>query len=133
MDEPQTCGKGLAEQSPLPAKLGELTAAVAQNLATHMTALDLTDGNTARERDAYARLTSEHRTMAAQLESTATEMAGYRDLPMGRHRQELMAGLPFIDAFERFVQVEQELLALLETRLEQDREMLAQMRSAGGR
>ena len=49
MDEQQTCGKGLAEHSVLPAKLGELTAAIAAILEHHQTALDLTDENARKE------------------------------------------------------------------------------------
>jgi hypothetical protein len=36
MEDQRTCGKGLAEHSALPAKLGELTAAMAENLEIHM-------------------------------------------------------------------------------------------------
>ena len=38
-----------------------------------------------------------------------------------------------LDAFAAFLTTEQQLLALLQERLEQDREMLDQMRTAGGR
>jgi hypothetical protein len=47
-DQP-TCGKGLAESSILPAKLGNLIAAMAGNLVVHMKALDLTDSNSQAE------------------------------------------------------------------------------------
>jgi hypothetical protein len=60
------------------------------------------------------------------------EMAGYRDLPMGRHDRPVMASPPAVEAFERFVQVEQELLALLQQRVPQDQRMLEQMREGGG-
>lgn len=127
MDEQPTCGKGLAANSSLPAKLGELTAAVAGVLETHMTALDLTDQNSAREHQAYAALAKEHRETAARLRATAERMAGYRDLPMGRHDMRVMAGSNAREAFATFVRLEQELLAQLQQRLTQDREMLAQM------
>jgi len=39
--EHETCGKGLAAHSSLPAKLGDLTDAVADVLEIHTTALDL--------------------------------------------------------------------------------------------
>lgn len=51
--EQPTCGKGLAENSVLPAKLGELISAIAENLEAHMQALDRTDQNSRREYDAY--------------------------------------------------------------------------------
>lgn len=132
METPQTCGRGLAKHSALPAKLAELTGAVAVILELHMKALDLTDGNSRNEFDAYRQLANEHRDIAAQLHTTATEMAGNRDLPMGRHDPNAMAAPAAVDAFERFVKLERELVTLLESRLQQDRQMLIQMRSAGG-
>jgi hypothetical protein len=132
METPQTCGRGLAEHSALPAKLAELTGSVAEILELHMKALDLTDGNSKKEFDAYRQLANEHRDIAAQLHTTATEMAGYRDLPMGRHDPRAMAAGAAVDAFASFVKLEQELVMLLERRLEQDRQMLMQMRAAGG-
>jgi hypothetical protein len=132
METPQTCGRGLAEHSALPAKLAELTESVAVILDLHMKALDLTDENSRNELDAYRQLVNEHRDVAAQLHTTATEMAGYRDLPMGRHDPKAMAAPAVVDAFENFVKLEQELVTLLERRLGQDRQMLIQMRAAGG-
>lgn len=127
MENQQTCGKGLAEHSVLPAKLGELTAAVAENLEIHMKALDLKDQSSRKERDAYVELAKEHRRIAAQLQATAMLMSGYRDLPMGRHDQKAMSGPEVVEAFEKFVKLEQELLALLQKRVEQDRKMLIEM------
>jgi hypothetical protein len=49
MEEEPTCGKGLAEQSVLPAKLGQLMASLAENLEVHLKALDLTDENARQE------------------------------------------------------------------------------------
>jgi hypothetical protein len=53
MTQPQTCGEGLAQNSPLPIKLGELAAAIAGNLEAHMPALDTDDANAAAEHRAY--------------------------------------------------------------------------------
>jgi hypothetical protein len=52
-DDRQTCGKGLAEHSTLPARLSELTGAMAENLELHQTTLDLTDENARKEYGAY--------------------------------------------------------------------------------
>jgi hypothetical protein len=132
MDAPQTCGRGLAEHSALPAKLAELTEAVAVILELHMKVLDLSDPASNKELDAYRQLANEHRDVAARLYSIGTEMAGYRDLPMGRHDPKAMASPAAADAFDRFVKLEEELLELLERRLERDREMLSQIHSASG-
>jgi hypothetical protein len=132
METPQTCGRGLAEHSPLPAKLADLTESVAVILELHMKALDVTDPNSSKEFEAYRQLANKHRDVAAQLHTTATEMAGYRDLPMGKHDAKAMASPAAVDAFERFVKLEQELATLLERRLKDDRQLLIQMRAAGG-
>jgi hypothetical protein len=127
MDDDPTCGKGLAENAALPAKLSELTASVADILEAHMPALDLTDERSRREYEAYRRLVEDHRRASLQLEGIGKQMAGYRDLPMGRHDEKAMAASAVVESFQRFVELEQELLALLQRRVEQDRQMLVTM------
>jgi hypothetical protein len=125
MDDQPTCGKGLAENSVLPAKLGELIASMADVLEAHLPALDITDEPSRAERDAYLDLVREQRQAAVELKAIAAQMAGCRDLPMGRHMEHAMAARPVLDSFHRFVNAEQELLALLQQRVEQDQDMLA--------
>ena len=131
MDEQQTCGKGLAQHSALTATLGDLVASTARVLEVHMKALDLTDENAKRECDVYRELASAHRRIAGELADTAKRMAGYRTLPMGRHDMTIMMSAPPRHAFAGFVRQEEALLALLETRLAQDKAMLAAMAPAG--
>ncbi|MFN2564404.1 MAG: hypothetical protein ABR499_05250 [Gemmatimonadaceae bacterium] len=131
-DEP-TCGKGLAEHSALPAKLAELVAALARNLEIHQDSLDLTDENAKKEYDAYVRLAKEHQAIAAQLRATARHMAGYWDLPMGKHDERALADPRGLEAFESFVRLERELRSLLERSLERDEQMLAAFRGEGTR
>jgi hypothetical protein len=128
MGEQLTCGQGLATHSALPLELGELTAAVADVLEFHTTALDLDDANARREREAYLKLVAEHRQSAADLRSIGEEMAGYRDLPMGKHDANVMSSSEAADAFGKLVAAEEDLLALLRERLAEDQEMLADVR-----
>ena len=127
--EQPTCGKGLAENSVLPAKLGELLGAMAENLETHMRALDLTDQNSRAEYDAYDELVKEFRQMSSQLKATAGQMAGYRDLPMGRHDQNAMTHPRVRESFEKFVKQKQALSSLLEQTAERDDKLLETMRA----
>jgi hypothetical protein len=55
MEEQPTCGKGLAENSAVPAKVAELIAALAGSLEVHMKALDLEDASSRKEFDAIKR------------------------------------------------------------------------------
>ena len=125
----QTCGKGLAENSVLPAKLGELISAMADNLAVHRKALDLTDQNSRAEDEAYEKLLKDLRQVAAQLSVTANQMAEYRDLAMGRHDENAMRHPRVEEAFEKFVQRKRELLTLLEQTEEQDKQLLEMMQA----
>jgi hypothetical protein len=127
MEQP-TCGKGLAEHSVIPGKLAELTAAVAENLEAHMKALDSQDPSSKKEHEAYVILVKEHREAAAELKATANRMAGYQDLAMGKHDESLMAGPRVRAAFEAYVRIKLELVALLQKTAEQDQKILAQMR-----
>ena len=127
--EQQTCGKGLAENSILPAKVGELIAALAGNLEAHMPALDRTDPNSEKEYVAYASLTKQFRQIADQLQKAAQEMAGYRDLPMGRHDEKALTQPRIRTAFENFVQRKQELSDLLEQTTQRDQQLLEMIRT----
>jgi hypothetical protein len=127
MENQPTCGQGLAEHSALPAKLGGLTAAVAVVLERHMEALDLTDERSEKEYRAYRDLAEKHRSVAIQLTEIAQHMAAYRDLPMGRHDPAAMASPEAVETFRRFLENEQDLLVLLQERIERDQHMLGEM------
>jgi len=127
MKEQQTCGKGLAEHSILPAKLAELIASTAKNLELHMETLDLTDSNSRREYEVYQKLVKEHQEISTRLKKIATEMQGYFDLPMGKHDQKKLSDPVVIDAFRRYASLEQEVLTILNKQVEQDQEMIAEM------
>jgi DNA mismatch repair ATPase MutS len=125
--EKPSCGKGLADHAPLPAKLAGVMAAMAENLEIHMKALDLQDKNSRLEYEAYRQLVQQHRDLAERLMSTAEQMAGYRALPMGKHDEKAMSGPTVVDAFERLVELEQELLTLVRTRVDQHQKILDKM------
>jgi hypothetical protein len=120
-----TCGEGLAANAVLPAKLAELMAARAEVLKRHTRALDLTDAAAQKELDAYTSLERAHRDVASELADLAEEMASYRNLPMGRHDMTVMTDpRGQMEAFRRFVAVEQELLTLLQATLEVEEKLL---------
>lgn len=123
-DQP-TCGKGLAANADLPAKLAELTAAMAEVLERHTDALDLTDPAAREEFDAYSALVHTHRKVAGELASLAQQMAGYRDLPMGRHDEAALADPQGqAEAFRRLLTIEQELVAVLQAKVAEGEELL---------
>ena len=82
MDEPRTCGEGIAQRSELAARMSAFTAAMATVLETHQQTLDLTDDNARAEQIAYQQLTSDYRRLTSQLRAIANRMLEYRDLPM---------------------------------------------------
>jgi hypothetical protein len=129
MDTEQTCGKGLAENSALPAQLADVVEAMAGNLQVHMAALELDDEPAREEHAVYLRLVEEQRQAAGRLRAVAGEMGAARDLPMGRHDSETMRSPEVGDAFRRFIQAKQDLLTLLQRMAEQDQQLLAQMDS----
>lgn len=121
-----TCGKGLAANADLPARLSVLVLARAEVLERHMRALDLTDPNARKEHEAYASLVGAHRRIGHELEALAREMAGYRELPMGPHDMAIMTDPNGqMAAFRRFVGLERELLEFFQAKLTQDERFLA--------
>jgi hypothetical protein len=131
MDEPMTCGQGLAEQSAMPAKFGSILSAVARILELHTSALDPRNESAKRELIAYRELAEAHLHAAEVLASMAARMAGYRDLPMAPHDEEAMRDPDLTAAFREFVDLENELHGLLQARLASDNELLASMEGAG--
>jgi hypothetical protein len=129
MTEP-TCGQGLAEHSVLPGKLSEVMTAMAETLEVHRTALDLSDEDTRPEDAAYRDLAEDQRSAAARLRAIAGDMAGHLELPMGRHRIEVLTSPEAVAAFERFVASERDLLGLLQQTLARHDAMLGAMRAA---
>jgi len=127
MEEPSTCGQGLASRSTLPGKLGELLAALARILEAHMRALDPADTDARKELDAYAGLVTAHRDVADRLSGIAVQMADYRALPMAAHDEAAMSDAVAHKAFENFVRLELELATLLQQQVAQDQDMLQQM------
>ena len=130
MDEQQTCGRGLAEHSVLPARLAGVIEAMADNLRVHMGALELDDEPAREEHAVYLRLAEEQRQAAGRLRAIAGEMATARDLPMGRHDLQTLSSPEVAEAFRRFVAAKQELAATLQEMAEEDRRLLAAMEDA---
>ena len=114
MGDEWTCGKGLAKNAALPAKLGDVAEALAGLLEAHTRALDVKDENCRKEYDAYRRLAEECRGVAPQLHALASQMAGYRDLAMGPHDEAVMTEPQFTGALERLVAAERDLAGLLQ-------------------
>jgi hypothetical protein len=100
-------------------------------ISRHTEALNLSDKNAKDEHAVYLRLVQQHRAIAGQLDAVGEEMADYHDLPMGKHDPEAMSSPRVVAAFERYLKVEQELVALLQERVEQDQTILADMRRSG--
>jgi hypothetical protein len=130
MNEPRTCGKGLAERSALPARVSALTAAIAEVFETHQQTLDLTDHNARAEQIAYQQLANDYRGLTSQLRAAANRMLGYRDIPMARHDPEAMLAPEIRGALINLVQCERGLAALLKTWIEEDQAMLVALKES---
>jgi hypothetical protein len=129
--EQSTCGKGLAENSILPEQISKVIAAMAENLETHMQALDLSDKNSSAEYAAYESLVKELKQSALHLHLTANQMAGYRDMPMGRHNMKEMNHPRVPEMFDRFMKEKRDLLTLLEGTMQRDNQIMETMSPSG--
>jgi hypothetical protein len=127
MEEPSTCGEGLASRAVVPEMLGELLHAQARIMEAHMRALDPSDSDARKEIDAYAALVTAHRDVADRLSGIAVQMADYRNLPVAAHDEAAMSDTVAHKAFENFVRLEQELAGLLQEYWREDQHMLQQM------
>jgi hypothetical protein len=126
-DGQPTCGKGLATRSALPARIAELLAALACNLAAHIPTLDSSDPAAQKELGAYTALARQFREVSGRTAAIADEMAGYRDLPMARHDPGALTDPRIARALEAFISRERDLAALLQQQADEDRRILVQM------
>jgi hypothetical protein len=125
MDEPQTCGEGLAQRADLPTRLSALMAAMVDVLEAHEHALDLTDENARMEHAAYEQLIDDYRGLSSALRTTAAHMLGCRDLPAARHHAEAMLASENRRALSNLVERERVLAAFLKMWFEEDQALLA--------
>jgi hypothetical protein len=112
--------------------MGDVIAGLAANLEVHMTTLDQADENARKEYAAYLELAKAHRRVAEGLKAVADRMAGYRELPMGKHDMSVLTGPKVRAAFETLVEREQDLLDLLTDTVEKHQHMLLAGREAEG-
>jgi hypothetical protein len=120
VEEQQTCGRGLAENAALPARLAGMIEAMADVLRVHLQALELDDEAAREEHAVYLHLVEEQRQAGGRLRAVGGEMAAARDLPMGRHDTETMRSPEVGDAYQRFVEARTELADLLGQMAERD-------------
>jgi uncharacterized protein YndB with AHSA1/START domain len=126
-EERPTCGRGLAENSVLPARFSEIMASMAENLELHMQTLDLDDPNAKLEYDAYGKLIKEHKDLATRLMTAAHTMYSYYNLPLARHDEDKLSNPAIATAFKRFNNLEEELTSMLKKRMKKDKRILAEI------
>jgi uncharacterized protein YndB with AHSA1/START domain len=127
VEELPTCGKGLAENSVLPARLSELIASMAENLELHTKTLDLSDDNARLEYEAYEKLVTTQRDVATQLMTLAGEMYSNYDLPIAKHDEKKLSAPEIAETFKKFAHLEQELIAMLNKRMKKEEKILAEI------
>ena len=127
VDEAPTCGIGVAQHAAIPAKIGVMFQHLAETLELHRRMLVLDDTNARKEYDVYRALAASWRQIAEQVEKAAAHMAAQRELPMGAH-DETAWGEEHLNAFDKFVKAQKQVLALLRVAAERDEKMLASMK-----
>lgn len=127
--EDWTCGKGLAANAELPARLSELAAAMAGLLQAHQRALTGEDPETQAERAAYLDLAERFGKNAADLRVTSERMRACHSLPAAPHDMAIMNDGQQLAAFEQVVEAKQRLLSLLQEAATEDNQALDEMRA----
>jgi hypothetical protein len=132
VEEEPTCGRGLAQSAAVPAGLAAVAAGLAENLEVHLRALDPGDSAGAQEQSVYERVARGLRSAAADLSAAAADMAAAADLPMGAHDMAAMTTSDVLDAFAGSVAAEDDLRRLLDSRRDENEQMLTAIRAEIG-
>jgi uncharacterized protein YndB with AHSA1/START domain len=129
-DEAPTCGIGIAQHAAIPAAFAEMSDGLAQTLALHRRMLRLEDGAARQEDDVYRELAEMWDRITVLVKEAAARMEAQRELPMGAH-DESAWGPEHVAAFEKFVNSQSHLLALLRIAAQRDERMLASLQTKG--
>ena len=121
-----SCGEGLAQHASVPAKVAPLFAALADTLELHRDLLDPTDPQAREEDEVYRELASRYRGLAQGIADAAARMASCQGLAPCPHDTSAF-GSPHLEAFQRFVKAQRELLEILRPAAERDQRFLASM------
>jgi hypothetical protein len=124
MDQPPTCGQGIAEHADVPLKLADVIGAMADILEIHQSSLNSSDKHSRPEFDAYVAVATAHRELESRLRALAVRMEGYRDLPMASHDMAVITSPTATRALERLSVEEEALTSLLQKHVKQYRQML---------
>jgi uncharacterized protein YndB with AHSA1/START domain len=127
VDEPPTCGVGVAQHAAIVTAAGVIFEALAETLALHRQMLAGDDPATRREDEAYRELTERWRRIATHVQDAGQFMAAQRALPMAAHDEQAW-GDAHRRAFEKFVTAQSHLLALLRVAVPRDEQMVASMK-----
>jgi hypothetical protein len=104
--------------------MADYLAALTETLRTHLRTIDTSEVAGQAEWGAYSELADAYADLADRLGTTAARMRGYRDLPAAPHHEEELADPVLMEVFARFVGIETELAALLQTSVDHDQAML---------
>jgi len=124
--EETTCGRGLAQHAAIPAKIAVMFQGLAETLELHRPMLVLDDPKSRTEDEIYRDLAANWKEIAERVRKTAALMAAQHDLPMGAHDVGAW-GEPQLKAFEKFVDGQTQVLALLRVAAEHDKTLLSSM------
>ena len=128
VDDAPTCGIGVAQHATIPAKIGVMFEHLAETLELHRRMLVLDDTNARKEDDVYRALAASWRQIAELVKKAAADMAAQRDLPMGVH-DETAWGEKHLNAFDKFVKAQTQVLARLRVAVERDEKVVASMKT----
>jgi hypothetical protein len=126
VDDTPTCGIGLAEHAAIPARIAGMFEGLAETLELHRQMLVPDDPDARKEDEVYRDLAAQWQQVAELVAQAARQMAAQRDLPMGAHDQTVW-GEAHLRAFEKFVNGQLQVLALLRVAAERDQKMLTSM------
>jgi uncharacterized protein YndB with AHSA1/START domain len=129
VDEAPTCGIGLAQHATIPAQIGVMFEGLAETLELHRTMLVRSDPSSQEEDDVYRELAARWNDITRLVRKTAAQMSAQHELAMGAHDQTAWSDA-HLQAFEKFVKAQTQVLALLRVAAARDEQMLAAMTKA---
>ncbi|MGQ0506009.1 MAG: hypothetical protein ACT4TC_11905 [Myxococcaceae bacterium] len=128
-----TCGQWMASKAPLPAKLGELMASIADNMDSHAKWTSASkDKNAKKEVEIVSKVAKTHRDLGTNYTRLSEEMTKHKDLPAVQHDPKAMDMAKMTEGMTKQIKLQREMAQMIIKDADEAEAHLNQMKAHGG-
>lgn len=127
-----TCGQWAASKAPLPAKLGELMTAIADNLEFHAKWTGTKDKAAKAEHDMLMKMAKDHRAIGKMSTDISNGMTKAKDMAQATHDPKTMDGAKMAEMQLKQIKLQREMAQMMMKDADEAEKMLSSMKAGAG-